>query len=504
MLIPLGHENMRGRRWPVFTIGLIALNVVIFLGTHGKIQEQSPQTALVKVHILMLAATHPEAHMPPGVEQFVNEVQQKNPGLWKEIQSPNRPLEDAWDARMRMMEEPQQAQEEMDSLVAEFEQLEKDSILERYAFSPAHPQAQTYVTANFLHAGWFHIIGNMWFLWLAGSILEDTWGRIFYPIFYFVAGAAALQFHAWASASSIGRTLGASGAVAALMGAFLVRFPNTRIEMFWLIGFFRTYRFKARAYWLLPLWVVTEILYGSLFSQVSGVAHWAHVGGFLFGVVAALGMRYSGLEQHADQAIEAKVGWTADPRIVQATERMEKGQLDEALAELQKFLSEKPNSLDALRLLSQVCWRKSDLPAHRNALMKLCELQFKSQNAEAAWESYQEFLNSGGDKPPAKLWLELCRYLENQQNLDRAVSEYERLAEAYPQEEQSFMALMSAGRLCLKRLNRPPDALRLYQAAKASRIPHLDWDTNIDAGIQEAQTGQAQTASYSPVGSKVP
>ncbi len=498
MLLPLGHENMQGRRWPVFTIGFIALNVVIFLGTHWKIQEQSPQTAEVKVHILILAATHPEVHVPPGVEQFVRDFHDKNPGLWKEIQAPNRQLEDAWDARVRLMEEPQQFQAEMDSLSEQFTELQRDSILERYAFSPAHPEARTYVTANFLHGGWFHLIGNMWFLWLAGSILEDTWGRVFYPIFYLVAGAAALQFHAWASAGSIGRTLGASGAVAALMGAFLVRFPKTRIEMLWLVGFFRTYRFRARAYWLLPLWVLMEIFYGTLFGQVTGVAHWAHVGGFVFGIVAALGMRYSGLEQKADQAIEAKVGWTADSRIVEATERMEKGQLDEALATLQKFLAEKPDSIEAYHLLSQVYWRKSDLPAHRDALLKLCELHFKSLNGEAAWQDYQEFLNSGGDKPQAKLWLEICRYLENQQNLDRAVSEYERLAETYPQEKQSLLALMSAGRLCLKRLNRPSDALRFYQAAKASGIPHLDWDANIDVGIQQAQVAQAP--SPSPVG----
>lgn len=438
--------------------------------------------------------------MPPDVEQFVRDFQEKNPGIWTEIQSPYRKLEDGWDARVRLMDEPEELQTEMDSLAEQFAQLHRDSILERYAFSPAYPEVSTYVTANFLHGGWFHLIGNMWFLWLAGLVLEDTWGRIIYPVFYFIAGAAALQFHAWFSAGSIGRTLGASGAVAALMGAFLIRFPNTRIEMLWLIGWFRSYRFKARAYWLLPLWVLTEILYGTLFGQVTGVAHWAHVGGFLFGVVAALGLRYSGLEKKTESAIDAKVAWTADPRIVQGTELMEKGQLDEALAELQKFLAEKPDSIDAYHLLAQIHWRKSDLPAHRSALLKLCELHFKAQNGEAAWQDYQEFMNSGGDKPPAKLWLELCRYLENQQHLDRAVSEYERLAETYPQEKQSLLALMSAGRLCLKRLNRPSDALRFYQAAKASRIPHLDWDNNIEAGIREAQAGQ--TPSYSPVGTK--
>ena len=82
-----------------------------------------------------------------------------------------------------------------------------------------------------------HLIGNMWFLWLAGFVLEDVWGRWLYSAFYLIAGAAALQFHAWSNAGSITPTLGASGAVAALMGAFLVRFPKMKIEMAWFLGF---------------------------------------------------------------------------------------------------------------------------------------------------------------------------------------------------------------------------------------------------------------------------
>src|SRR5260370_19327911 len=107
----------------------------------------------------------------------------------------------------------------MDSLAGQYVELEQSSILERYAFIPAHPQPISYVTANFLHGGWLHIIGNMWFLWLAGAILEDTWGRIMYPIFYFVSGAMALQFYAWANPGSIIPTPGASVAVAALTAA---------------------------------------------------------------------------------------------------------------------------------------------------------------------------------------------------------------------------------------------------------------------------------------------
>src|SRR5512143_2295087 len=294
MLIPIKHENMEARRWPVITFALIAVNVVVFLFTNGNIQDQAPQLAQVKAHILMLAATHPEIELPDSVRPFVEAFRKKHPDTWDEINQPNRQLADAWDARMRMMEERRQFQDEMDSLVTQFEDLNKNSILTQYGFVPAHPAPISYVTANFLHGGWLHIIGNMWFLWLAGFVLEDTWGRWIYSGFYFIAGAAALQFHAWINAGSTIPLVGASGAVAALMGAFLVRFPKMKIEMYWRPFLFKGYRFKAPAYTLLPLWVLMEVFYGSLFGSASSVAHWAHVGGFAFGAVAAMGLKVSG------------------------------------------------------------------------------------------------------------------------------------------------------------------------------------------------------------------
>jgi tetratricopeptide (TPR) repeat protein len=120
----------------------------------------------------------------------------------------------------------------------------------------------------------------------------------------------------------------------------------------------------------------------------------------------------------------------------------------------------------------------------------------KSQEKEAAWHDYEEFQNSGGQKLPAATWLELCRYLEEQQSFDRAVSEYEKLAIACPAEKQSLLALMAAGRLSLKKLGRPAEALQFYRAASVSPVPHLDWETNIQAGIKEATATLSQSVVH--------
>lgn len=496
MLIPLRHEHMEGRRWPVVTFALIALNLLVFLGTHWKIEAQEPERLDVRMHVLVLAATHPELKVPEDVEKFVDEVKSKtSEPVWKQLTSTRRKAEDTWDEQIQEVDDPEQLQAEMDTLAQRFAEEEKNSILENYAFVPAHAKPLAYLTSMFLHIGWLHLIGNMWFLWLAGFILEDRWGRVMYPIFYILAGIIASIFHAMFNPASLAPALGASGAVAALMGGFLVRFPKLRIEMLWYMLIFRI-RFKAPAYWLLPLWLLMEIFYGTLFGQASGVAHWAHIGGFIFGALGALVIARTGLEHQANAVIEDKIGWTADPAVVQGTEFMEKGKFDEGIAVLKKHVAAKPDAIDAHSVLRQLYWRKNDIPAHLEATIKLCQLHLKAQDAEAAWLDYQEYANAGGDRMPAATWLELCRIVEGQQNYERAVTEYKKLAKSYPTERQSLLALLSAGRLALKQLHRPSDALLYYKAAKASRVPHLDWESNIQAGIEAAE--KAAPVSFAP------
>jgi membrane associated rhomboid family serine protease len=495
MLLPIKHENMSARRWPLVTLALIAINTVVFLFTTGAIDNEAPQLGEVKSHILILAALHPELKLQTQSQQLVDGFKESHPADWKRVQDPYRDILNAYDAKIKMMEDTSKLQAEMDSLNDQFVKLSAVSITQQYAFVPANPAPISYLTANFLHGGWLHLIGNMWFLWLAGFVLEDVWGRWLYSVFYLIAGAAALQLYAWSNPGSITPTLGASGAVAALMGAFLVRFPKMKIEMAW-IFFFKLYRFKAAAYWLLPLWLGSEIFYGSLFGSTSGVAHWAHVGGFIFGAVAALAIQHSGIEQKANQAIEEKLSWNTDPELEQASSMMEHGQLTEALPLLTSYVVAKPNSLDAWTMLRQLHQRQNNTKEYLDAIVKTCALHLKAHEIEAAFQDYADFIDSGGSKVPAAVWLELCKGAEEMQDFERAFAEYQQLAQSYPADRQALTAQLSAARLCLKRLNRPQDALAIYQSAAASPIPHLDWEQHIQSGIKEAKTAMsAGTAS---------
>lgn len=492
MLIPIGHERMSARRLPIITLALIVMNVGAFLATHDTIEKQSSELGEVKKHILILASMHPDLTLPDDAQQFVNTFREHNEKVWARLQDGNREVIDGFDARMRMVDDTSIEQEEMDTLTSQYSQMAKTALIEQYAFIPAERKPITYITANFLHGGWLHLIGNMWFLWLAGFILEDVWGRFLYTIIYFLAGAAALQFHLWMNPGSMTATLGASGAVAALMGAFLVRFPKLKIEMAWLLRF-RLIRFKASAYWLLPLWLASEVFSGALFGQYSGVAHWAHVGGFAFGALIALLLKATGIEHKLDEAVESKVSLSADKQLLEMGETLESN-VSEALPKLQEYAKAHPDSIDGHLLLQQAYWRQSEIPSYQETVLKLCRLHLKTQDTDAALQDYEDFLKSGGKEMPAALWLDLARATETKGDFERAVQEYGRLTAAYPTARQSLIAQINAARVCMAKLTRPQEALNLYEAAAKSPVPHLDFDQTIEKGKREAMQALSQAA----------
>ena len=147
----------------------------------------------------------------------------------------------------------------------------------------------TILTAMFMHGGWMHILGNMVFLWAFGPEVEDAMGRFPFLVFYLLSGLVASLAQVFAMAHSTVPNLGASGAIAGVMGAFLVTYPRDRIKT--LILFFWFIRVTLiPASLLIGLWFLVQLFsqIGSVASvQSGGVAYMAHVGGFLFGAATA-------------------------------------------------------------------------------------------------------------------------------------------------------------------------------------------------------------------------
>lgn len=164
----------------------------------------------------------------------------------------------------------------------------------RYGLTPAQlfstpTEWLTIVTSMFLHGGLFHLISNMWALYIFGDNIEDRMGPVRFLIFYLLCGGVAALVHVWMNPGSTIPTVGASGAISGVMGAYLVLFPYSRVITL-VPFFFFPYFFEVPALFFIGLWFAGQLINALATSalappDVGGVAWWAHVGGFIAGIV---------------------------------------------------------------------------------------------------------------------------------------------------------------------------------------------------------------------------
>ncbi|MGH9639494.1 MAG: rhomboid family intramembrane serine protease [Bryobacteraceae bacterium] len=164
----------------------------------------------------------------------------------------------------------------------------RNMFIEHYGLVPDRLHLSMLVTSMFLHGGWLHLIGNMWFLWVFGSHIEDAVGAVKYAILYLLCGIVAGIVQVYAMAGSPVPTIGASGAIAGIMGAFLLLYPRVRITtLIFLFVFIMTIEVPAAL--MLIYWFAIQLLSGFAsyrsFSIAGGVAWFAHVGGFIAGLL---------------------------------------------------------------------------------------------------------------------------------------------------------------------------------------------------------------------------
>ena len=165
----------------------------------------------------------------------------------------------------------------------------RESFIESYGLVPDRLHAGAIFTSMFLHAGWLHLIGNMWFLWVFGSHIEEALGSVRFGLFYLLCGVAAALVQVVTAFGSPAPTIGASGAIAGVMGAFLALYPRVRVvTLVFIIVFVTTIELPAAI--MLLYWFGIQLLSGlTSFAALSGtgggVAWFAHVGGFVAGLL---------------------------------------------------------------------------------------------------------------------------------------------------------------------------------------------------------------------------
>lgn len=180
-----------------------------------------------------------------------------------------------------------------------------ESIYYEYALIPANflngidmGDISDLLTSMFMHGGWAHLIGNMLYLWIFGDNIEDRLGHIGYLLFYLAGGLAAALLQTVISPSSQIPMVGASGAIAAVLGAYLVMYPNSRVYTFIPIGFYARVQLVP-AIVVLGLWFLLQLISGvgslSVLYQ-GGTAYFAHIGGFIFGLIVGGLLKRRGLD----------------------------------------------------------------------------------------------------------------------------------------------------------------------------------------------------------------
>jgi membrane associated rhomboid family serine protease len=172
------------------------------------------------------------------------------------------------------------------------------------------PNWSSVLTSMFMHGGWMHIIGNMWFLIVFGDNVEDAMGAVRFTLFYLLCGWAAAFAQVLSSPSSVVPMVGASGAIGGVMGAYLRLYPRAPVHMLIILGFYVD-RVVVPAFFMLGYWFVLQLISGAFTSSVGGgVAFWAHVGGFaagfLFSTLFCSSKRLAARQHHLGQISHAR------------------------------------------------------------------------------------------------------------------------------------------------------------------------------------------------------
>ncbi len=393
MLIPIGHEETKVRRWPWISFSIIGLCLLALILTQLSPAADSRCLAQKFARVVQYYMQHPYLELQPELkERLYQGLREDEAAAMHEVvrQFGGKP---PTDPRERAAE-----QAELDRLTEEAFAAIGEHPFFRWGLVPAHIQPHALITHMFMHSGWWHLLGNMFIFYLCGPFLEDVWGRPLFTAFYLTAGVvAALAFVAhYPNLDS--PLVGASGAVAGCMGAFLVRYWNTHIRFFYWFGIVFRGTFSAPAWLILPLWLAREFVFANAMDVLGGtggghVAHWAHVWGFVFGVAVAGAIAYFKVEErHLAPAIEEKVTLAANPEVDRAHELFEAGKQDEALAALAGVVGREPRNVDA----ALAYWNLA------------VEARRPSEAARAMLGAVREEIRQGDLDLAADHWLELA------------------------------------------------------------------------------------------------
>ncbi|ETX08206.1 MAG: hypothetical protein ETSY2_06730, partial [Candidatus Entotheonella gemina] len=349
-----------------------------------------------------------------------------------------------------------EAQDELDRLTEEFLSLALGGTYRRYEYIPSREgHYHTLVTTMFIHGGLMHLFGNMLLFFLCGPFVEDRWGRILFTLFYLASGVAATLCHGFLTAFPDIPLVGASGAIAGVMGAFLILFFFTKIKFlyFFLLGFrFFKGSFEVPSYVVLPLWFAQQY-YNAMTLENSPVAFWAHVGGFACGFAIAGVMKLSSLEErYISPNIDRQITYyEAPPLLEEAMDKWSNGQPQEAIEILNRILKQTPHDTNAAHALFQVYCSMDDEAGVQKIGSRLIEIFIKENQLDQVKETFKSMkINSTQVFPTPRTLFNMAVVFENKGETTNAYKAYEKIVVNYSNNALALKSLIKLAKYSLE------------------------------------------------------
>jgi len=421
MIFPYGQERNSVRVLPWVTIAIILVNFFVHQYVISKNKELYPKVVDVGIEMIRYYRQHPYLILGIGdsKKENLNYTESQNKFL--------ETFRKSYKGKIPDKDTVIKEQKVLTSYVKKLYKIKQDSPYVKWGFTPSKKSLKTSITYMFIHGGWFHLLGNLFLLYLVGPYVEDVWGKTMYGVAYIIIGILSAYVFAMHYPDMIGPLIGASGAISGILGAFLVKFWNTRIKFFYWFWFvFGT--FKAPAWLILPIWFVNELISAksmdSIYKHGGNVAHWAHIWGFVFGFLIAVILsllKYE--EKFVNKKYKKKFTYTNKAFLdyEEALKLKEEGKYEEAFLILINSAKSNSKSTDVIELLWIIGVELKRTDEIKDIFIRHIEYELKTERIEAAYYHYDIIIKAYPETElNIQLSLILLKYLLDLQRIDEA------------------------------------------------------------------------------------
>jgi membrane associated rhomboid family serine protease len=499
--LPLGNDRLSFKRLPLITGIIIILNIIAFVATTPFVEAQDMQLARARDALMETLDKN------PAVLEF-SEVRKRFQDIgWVQDNKINTekgsydltkyveitPAQSAADPHLKALKDKFLGE------LAVYEKAVHDHPYYQLGLAPngewKFPQL---ITHMFMHGGIMHIVGNMIFFFAFGGALEERWGRGVFALFYlFIGFCACLPYLVKPDHVPL---IGASGAISGVMGAFAASMSKTKIKVGWLsiplAIIFLIMRKKPFGIIRIPAYIVLGLYFIADYSSLiasrlekgagSGVAYFAHVSGFFFGVfVALLWESFNPIKKRRElraYAMQAVVTnddgeTTVTSAVMQAHDMLNRGEVLKAQYKLKYYLVANPQDLEAIKLMARACKALSDNESLNIYAPRLINQYLTLGDKAAALLVYTDLVGelyryNLYPQLSAANWMAICDYLRSTGRNREAAAEYERLANAHLDNPLAVRACVQGGEAALSIFDRA-GALKLFSRALGMSPPEV-------------------------------